>query len=501
MLDLDLEEGSSNHGLSRGRENSRTNSPVLNELAASSDNTSTPPSINSSPGTGPNQTNSNTGGSRSNSSSSCGIVSETSSSAANADTPESCGGPPRKRGRPKGSFKKKLATDTSPDRSGGSGPPRTNDSQRDSDSPDLANFLEMKKKTSSSASTVIPPLPPQVDNNSSSSSTSSRPIRNRTKPKDKDFVYDLFGLKGDFIYEDEAMDTAINESILAAANSSLNINGNASSGGTPETSASSTPSGPLPELNIKISKKRKISVDKGVNCSGESGGENPPPKRPGRPKMKGDRGTEERKKSKESSRRDSLTTKTNTSSTVDVPSKKNPQFNWEKNVIIPTRILEHRHSLDRPATSLAHFRKERTRRNSIEIMTKSPEAKGGNVKENNHPGNRHEAREQQSCLLATNATQVLKEQQRRQKQQPVGGETLVDGDVEAAFGRVTEEVHPKRLFVGAEFVNGGGMAGASETTPTRGELPILLNGRTMGEIMFMAEHAAGTARGVSEGQE
>lgn len=347
VLDLDLDETSSN--LDRTMV-SGANSPV-----SQGNSTATAISSNSSPAESMAANNSNSSGVGSGSSPSAG------------ETPVV-----RKRGRPKGSFKKAKPVVTPVDRELRADSAA---SKKESDQSDFSEFVEVKKK-----SVPIAPAPPQLmDTNSSSSSTaaaaaaSSRPIRNRTKPKDKDFVYDLSLLKGDFIYEDEAMDTALSESILSAsAQAPLNsFTGAASSSST--TSCSSSLGSLIPD---KIFRNRTSSADppsrqqsldescgEGTTIAAPLAGQKRGIGRP--PKVKTDRQGE--KSSAEGS----------------LKLKSNGKIGFSKNVVIPTRIIEHRHSVDQ--RKVAQTKNAEVRRNSIEIMTKGGNVGLNNVKENNRP--------------------------------------------------------------------------------------------------------------------
>lgn len=164
------------------------------------------------------------------------------------------------------------------------------------------------------------------------------------------------------------MHTALAESILAAN----------SDGGLPGLV-------PLPlsspsEVPVKIAKKRMSLAERPSTNNGDGPSENSTamaPAKRGRPRIKNlDRPVGGRAVVKDDSEVDQSPTTLKSNSF---------QFNWEKNVIIPTRIIEHRHSVsDRGrGGGVAHLKREETRRNSIEIMSKSDG--GQNVKENNRP--------------------------------------------------------------------------------------------------------------------
>lgn len=332
VLELDIEEGSSNQGrsASTGRDNSRSPVPQTTTTNASSVSTA-------------------------NSSSSSGVSSNSGSSSSPTEAPPV----PRKRGRPKGSFKVKTPKSVpAPERS------IREETPTPRAEPEVPEVPEVKKKSSSTG--TIPPLPPQVDNNSSSSSTSSRPIRNRTKPKDKDFVYDYSILKGDFLYEDDAMASALTESMLSATSSALN--------GSPTT----------PEVPVNVNKKFERSLS-----NGEPVGDGPKELSVAAPQKRGVGRPKTKNLLQDGVARGNLSKVKDSDSEKSLGGKLNQQrsINWDKNVIIPTRIIEHRHSVGDRARGLVHL-KEEIRRNSIEIMTKSSGGGGGgggNVKENNRP--------------------------------------------------------------------------------------------------------------------
>lgn len=293
-----------------------------------------------------------------------------------------------------------------------------------------------------------------MDNNSSSSSAaSSRPIRNRTKPKDKDFVYDLSSLKCDFIYEDDAMDTAMSESLLSAqaaenANSSMTPLINFSGAElAPSSSLSVTPLLPEP---VKIFKKRTSSAEPRQASNGlmesmgdcVANGAGSTKRSVGRPKVnKSIPGEEKSSKTKSS-----------------------------KNVTIPTRIIEHRHSVDnRPQKSMVDGmdgkKDQEMRRNSIEIMIK-----GGGVANVNsrHVGGsgplgmiENLMDDMMARAVVTNTTMV--------------SHPMMSSEPFKDFSLVNQNGHNNNNFVSETST---GMANSDHH--------VLLNGRSLGEILSMS---------------
>lgn len=264
--------------------------------------------------------------------------------------------PRRGRGRPKGSFRtKKAGRPTSGPRAIDRG--TRSESTRDSDSSD---FMEGKKKP---LAVPVPSVSPEGQNNSgASTSSSSRPIRNRTKPKDKDFVYDLFNLEKDFIYED-AIDSALSESMLTSNSSS--------SAATTATSTPSSCNGAASEQQPPPRPpKKRMSVTEKILMGG--GGDTPPadPTAPNAGVVKRSVG---RPKTKYPSTNPPPTDENNfygsyhnlNSSSANSKAK---EVNWTINGLIPTRIIQHRHSIDRPRLYNS-LKKEEARRNSIDIMS------------------------------------------------------------------------------------------------------------------------------------
>lgn len=271
------------------------------------------------------------------------------------------------------------------------------------------------------------------------------------------------------------MHTALAESILDAAAATSTPNSESSSNVTPLPLSSPPPL--ANEVPVRISKKRLSLAERssGMNGNGDgTAGENSSsvvvvvPAKRGRPRIKNLNrppvGPVERRSASKNE--------------TEVEQKKSNsfQFNWEKNVIIPTRIIEHRHSVSdrgRGGGVAAHLKKEETRRNSIEIMTKS--AGGGNVKENNRPvmagplgmiGNIMEAR----------AVAVQRE----------GG--AVDGLKDCA--KLLDELRLRR-----QFERESGEEEEDEETAAVVELEhhILLNGRSFEEIRALNSSAPATA--------
>lgn len=444
-----MDETSSNRDRSTERDISRTCSPVshLNSMTPANITTTT--------------TTTSPAESLANSSNSSGVASGPSPTVSN-DTPVA----PRKRGRPKGSFRKVAKPTTPVDRELRTDSASPKKDKTISDLSELDEFLEIKKKTSSLGSQPQPPIvpaPPQLmDNNSSSSSAaSSRPIRNRTKPKDKDFVYDLSSLKCDFIYEDDAMDTAMSESLLSAqaaenANSSLTSLINFSGAElVPSSSLSVTPLLPEP---VKIFKKRTSSAEPRQASNGlmesigdcVANGAGSSKRSVGRPKVNKTVSGEEKSGKTKSS----------------------------KNVMIPTRIIEHRHSVDtRPQKTAVDgdFKKDQEmRRNSIEIMIKG----GGVANVNNrHVGGSgplgmiENLMDDMMARAVTNTTMV--------------GHPMMTSEPYKDFALVNQNGHNNNNFVSETSM---GMANSDHH--------VLLNGRSLGEILSMSTN--GVVGGMKE---
>lgn len=383
MLDLDLDESLSNQGR---LDSSRTNSPVPNEITS-----------------GPT------------------IASTTSS-------PQEVTPPPvKKRGRPKGTYKKArpaLGLGTTRE-------PRVASAKESKEV--LIEILDKKP---------MEPTPPQlIDNNSSSSSaTSSRPIRNRTKPKDKDFLWDLSSLKEDFIYEDDAMDTALSESILSASMGPNNFTGAMSGGDSSDSGKSS---------NKRTSNGTEHRKSSDMDTNGDE-------------QLHGNGGGQKQRTLSRDPWMNNLSNGQD-NGTVDgsFKSKLNSKINWDKNVIIPTRVVEHRHSVDR-ARGLAQaevVRKGEMRRNSIEIMTKT------NVKENNRPTNVAPL-SMIGNIMEPMARAKVQQQQQLQHQQ----HQLLESRLE----------NMKDL---ASIIEERALIPDSHSPP--GDHHVLLNGRSLGEILSM----------------
>lgn len=145
--------------------------------------------------------------------------------------------PPKRRGRPKGSFKVRPSSSPLP----GPCPPPALISSDLVVKPIRIQFTEGENdKMSKSSSGSSSPIPGEI------SATSKRPFRNRTKPKDKDFVYDLSLLKNNFDYKDFCE----YEATMAEAALQTNTSSSSSSSNAPGTGSG----GPI--------KKRTNSVDK-----------------------------------------------------------------------------------------------------------------------------------------------------------------------------------------------------------------------------------------------
>lgn len=463
---MDLDDTSSHRDRSTERDNSGASSPVsqLNSMTNTPAKTTSTASSSSPPELMGSHNNSN----------SSGVASGSSASVASGDTPIG----PRKRGRPKGSFRKGIKTATGTGTTPADREHRraeSSSSKRDnSDTSDFAEFLDTKKKTTTTTpttppSTTITAAPPQLmDNNSSSSSAaSSRPIRNRTKPKDKDFVYDLSSLKGDFIYEDDAMDTALSESMmLSSAATTLSSFTDSDLASTSTTTASAAAAGTKYDLSscelpVKIAKKRMSSANEprhhpAVNGSVSDSVGDPPmtltsasKRSVGRPKTTKHGGQEEKRKR-------------------DVRPNK---INWDKNVLIPTRIIEHRHSVE---TTVAHLKGLEMRRNSIDIMIKGGGG-GGNIhqlKENSRPG----------VVVASNSPLgMIGNIMERDGGGGARDRDAGDGEFMKDFsGGLIGESSPRRHFESATVVT------SLDHHQHDMDHHVLLNGRSLGEILSMS---------------
>lgn len=427
VLDLDLDETSSHQdpgSTAMEGDPSRTNSPV--------------PSANST---------ASTAGAATFSTPPESMAANNSNSSGVGSSPSTVETPVRKRGRPKGSIKKPRGAPPPVDRE-----LRTDSAaKKEVETSAFAEFQEVM--TSKKKPSPMTPAPPQLmdTNSSSSSATSSRPIRNRTKPKDKDFVYDL---KGDYIYEDEAMDTALSESILSASSMPNCFSGTATVAGN-ETSSGFPPSQP-----DRITKKRCSSTElaRQLSSGNDSNGEVAPSRSASVASKRSVGRPPKAKNAEPLTRPDEMR-----GGVGPFKSKCGSNINWEKNVMIPTRIIEHRHSVDHGKGGLAHLKKGEVRRNSVEVMTKN----GSNVKENNRPGGGSS----------------------------VGGPLGMYANIMETSGALARDVSREeesfKDFSHADelrrFVATTAEAAAGEELPSTLEHHhVLLNGRSLGEILSMS---------------